>query len=149
MVKARGKNQVIDDSRRQSAVRRMIIAAPLLVAGVFSFGFLGMSLDSPNTNPASTGSSPKDSAPLEPLPVIAQPYQPALDEAIEVVTPPIPAVTNPYAPPDIQNNKNKNVGPASKDAGRALQGVDNLQDSVTKDLLQTGRQEINFEDVKL
>lgn len=136
------------DSRSQATLRRLIIAAPLVVAAVFSLGFA--QFFSNPSKPVLTNNDEGStlSKPLEQLPLVTQPALPTLNQEIEVIAPPLPD-SNPesrYTNPDTSQ---KGIGPSSKDAMKALQGVHNSQGGNTNSSLQGPSGQIKLENAKL
>lgn len=152
MVKTAEKDdssEGVYDSRRQASLRHFIIAAPLVVAAVFSLGFAQFFSNPAKPVLTNNDENSSQSAPVEQLPLVTQPTLPTLNQEIEVITPPLPD-SNPesrYTNPG--NNSQKGIGPSSKDAMKALQGVHNSQGGNANSSLQGPSGQIKLEDAKL
>ena len=138
----------ISDSPSQASLHYLIVATPLIIAAVFSLAFMQFFSDESKPVLTSNEDSSSQTIPIETLPIVTQPTLPNLEQSIEVIAPPLPD-SNPESRYQNPGNDQKGIGPSSKDALKALQGVHNSQGGNSNNPLQGTSQRIKLEDAKL
>lgn len=124
---------------------KMMIASPLIIAAVFSLGFIQIAANNSQQELANKAKESPSTTKLAPLPLVTQPVIPVLGAQPAA---PEPGQTEISGNDASNTNKADAIGPSPTNAGKALQGAANGQSGSKNESLQATRRAVKSDDIK-